>query len=214
MAVVDVTESTFADEVLKSDELVVVDYWADWCAPCKQLSPIIEELSGTYAGQVKFVKVDTSAVGTGSATVMGYLANSTGGKLVAGSTITVERADGSALTGTTNAEGKFTLKLDPGVYTVSFKKDGYAASRIEGLRVVAGENMPLNAIQKNAFATTLPVNDEMVVAPAGGADAAAAALSAASCTSCLRTRPPTPVPVREERSTPRSLAILRTNGVT
>lgn len=61
MAVVDVTESTFADEVLKSDELVVVDYWADWCAPCKQLSPIVEELSGTYAGQVKFVKVDTSA---------------------------------------------------------------------------------------------------------------------------------------------------------
>lgn len=103
------------------------------------------------------VKVDTSMVGTGSATVMGYLANSTGGKLVAGSTVTVEKADGSTLTGTTNAEGKFTLKLDPGVYNVNFKKDGYAASRIEGLRVRAGENMPLNAIQKNAFATTLPI---------------------------------------------------------
>lgn len=61
MAVTDVTGATFADEVQGADELVVVDYWADWCAPCKQLSPILDELSGTYAGQVKFVKVDTTA---------------------------------------------------------------------------------------------------------------------------------------------------------
>lgn len=61
MAVNDVTQTTFGDEVKSSDQLVVVDYWADWCAPCKQLSPILDELSETYAGQVKFVKVDTTA---------------------------------------------------------------------------------------------------------------------------------------------------------
>ena len=61
MAVTHVKEATFADEVLMAPELVVVDYWADWCAPCKQLSPIIDELAKTYEGRVKFVKVDTSA---------------------------------------------------------------------------------------------------------------------------------------------------------
>ncbi len=61
MAVSDVTESTFSDEVIAAPIPVVVDYWADWCAPCKQLSPIVEELSRTYEGRVKFVKVDTSA---------------------------------------------------------------------------------------------------------------------------------------------------------
>lgn len=61
MAVTDVTQATFADEVKGADTLVIVDYWADWCAPCKQLSPILEELSNTYAGQVKIVKVDTTA---------------------------------------------------------------------------------------------------------------------------------------------------------
>lgn len=60
MAVTDVTEKTFVDEVLMSGGLVVVDYWADWCSPCKQLSPIIEELSNEY-GDVKFVKVDTNS---------------------------------------------------------------------------------------------------------------------------------------------------------
>ena len=44
MAVSDVTESTFSDEVIAAPIPVVVDYWADWCAPCKQLSPIVEEL--------------------------------------------------------------------------------------------------------------------------------------------------------------------------
>ena len=56
-----VTETTFNTEVVKSSSPVVVDYWADWCAPCRQLSPIIDELADQYAGQVKFVKVDTNA---------------------------------------------------------------------------------------------------------------------------------------------------------
>lgn len=59
MAVTDVTEATFADEVLMADGLVIVDYWADWCAPCKQMAPILDELAAQYT-QVKFVKVDTN----------------------------------------------------------------------------------------------------------------------------------------------------------
>ena len=59
MAVTDVTEKTFVDEVLMAAGLVVVDYWADWCAPCKQMSPILDELAAEF-GEVKFVKVDTN----------------------------------------------------------------------------------------------------------------------------------------------------------
>lgn len=59
--VIEVTDATFEAEVLKSSLPTLVDYWADWCSPCKQLSPIIEELAGEYAGQMKFVKVDTNA---------------------------------------------------------------------------------------------------------------------------------------------------------
>ncbi|MDR0848496.1 MAG: thioredoxin [Propionibacteriaceae bacterium] len=60
-----VTDATFSAEVLNADTPVVVDYWADWCAPCRQLSPIIDELAGQYP-DVKFVKVDTN-VETGTA---------------------------------------------------------------------------------------------------------------------------------------------------
>ena len=59
MAVTDVTEKTFVDEVLMAPGLVIVDYWADWCAPCKQMAPILDELAAEF-GEVKFVKVDTS----------------------------------------------------------------------------------------------------------------------------------------------------------
>jgi len=55
-----VTDATFDSEVLASKEPVLVDYWADWCAPCRQLTPIIEELAAQYEGQVKFVSVDTN----------------------------------------------------------------------------------------------------------------------------------------------------------
>jgi thioredoxin 1 len=58
--VADVTDATFADLVLKSPKPVVVDYWADWCAPCKQLSPIIDELARDYGDKVTFVKLDTN----------------------------------------------------------------------------------------------------------------------------------------------------------
>jgi len=58
--IVTATDQTFATEVLGADLPVVVDYWADWCGPCKQLAPIVDELAQQYAGRVKFVKVDTN----------------------------------------------------------------------------------------------------------------------------------------------------------
>lgn len=55
-----VTDATFTDEVLNSTKPVLVDYWADWCAPCKQLSPIIEELAVEYGDKITFAKIDTN----------------------------------------------------------------------------------------------------------------------------------------------------------
>ena len=53
-----VTDASFADDVLLSDKPVIVDFWAEWCGPCRMIAPILEELSGSYSGKVKFVKVD------------------------------------------------------------------------------------------------------------------------------------------------------------
>ncbi len=61
MATINVTDATFEAEVLKSSKPVLVDYWADWCAPCRQLSPIVEELSNTYGDRMVFAKLDTNA---------------------------------------------------------------------------------------------------------------------------------------------------------
>ena len=58
--VADVTDETFDAVVLKSDKPVVVDYWADWCGPCKQVGPIIEELATQHGDKVTFVKMDTN----------------------------------------------------------------------------------------------------------------------------------------------------------
>ncbi|MCA0293763.1 MAG: thioredoxin [Actinobacteria bacterium] len=58
--VADVTDATFSELVLKSTKPVVIDYWADWCAPCKQLSPIIDELARDYGDKVTFLKLDTN----------------------------------------------------------------------------------------------------------------------------------------------------------
>lgn len=55
-----VTDATFTDEVLKSSKPVLVDYWADWCTPCKQIAPIIEELDREYGDRITFVKLDTN----------------------------------------------------------------------------------------------------------------------------------------------------------
>lgn len=55
-----VTDAEFDTVVLKSDKPVFVDFWADWCGPCKQLSPIVDELAGVYGDRMHFVKVDTN----------------------------------------------------------------------------------------------------------------------------------------------------------
>lgn len=55
-----VTDATFADEVLKSTKPVLVDYWADWCVPCRQIAPIIEELAREHGDKITFVKLDTN----------------------------------------------------------------------------------------------------------------------------------------------------------
>lgn len=54
----DITTEDFTDEVETSDVPVLVDFWAEWCGPCKQLAPRIEELAEEFDGDVKFVKVD------------------------------------------------------------------------------------------------------------------------------------------------------------
>ncbi len=53
-----VTDATFEQEVLQSPLPVLVDYWADWCGPCKMISPILDEISKEYNGRVKVCKLN------------------------------------------------------------------------------------------------------------------------------------------------------------
>ena len=55
------TDANFEAEVLKSDVPVLVDFWAEWCMPCRMIAPTIDELAEEYAGRVKVGKVDTDA---------------------------------------------------------------------------------------------------------------------------------------------------------
>ena len=58
---VDVTDDTFDADVLKAEVPVLVDFWADWCAPCKMIAPIVEDLAEEYDGRVKFAKLDVDS---------------------------------------------------------------------------------------------------------------------------------------------------------
>ena len=55
------TDTNFDTEVRASDTPVLVDFWATWCAPCKAMTPMLDELAGEYAGRVKVVKVEMDA---------------------------------------------------------------------------------------------------------------------------------------------------------
>ena len=53
-----ITDSNFDQEVLKSDKAVLIDFWAPWCAPCRAIAPLIDELAAQYAGRLKVVKIN------------------------------------------------------------------------------------------------------------------------------------------------------------
>lgn len=57
-AVLELSQGNFGQEVLKAKTPVLVDLWAAWCAPCRMIAPLVEELAGTYQGKVKFGKLN------------------------------------------------------------------------------------------------------------------------------------------------------------
>ena len=59
--IVHVTDASFEEEVLGSEVPVLVDFWAEWCGPCKMIAPVLSELADEYEGKVKVCKVDVDA---------------------------------------------------------------------------------------------------------------------------------------------------------
>jgi thioredoxin 1 len=60
-AILEVTDVNFDQEVLKSEQPVMIDFWATWCGPCKALAPIVDEVATAYSGKVKVAKMDVDS---------------------------------------------------------------------------------------------------------------------------------------------------------
>jgi thioredoxin 1 len=61
MSLVHITDDSFDSDVLKSDKPVLVDFWAEWCGPCKAIGPVLEELDGEYQDRLQIAKMDVDA---------------------------------------------------------------------------------------------------------------------------------------------------------